>query len=63
MIKKIIGYSLVSTPVLMLLSYLLDSVFKRSFNLGQVFLAALAFSIIYNCAFEWRVKKMEQRSK
>lgn len=63
MVKKIIGYSLISTPVLVLLSYLLDSVFKRSFNFGEVFLAALAFSIIYNCAFEWRAKKREQRNK
>lgn len=37
MMKKIIGYGLVSTPVLVLLSYILDSVFKRSFNFGEVF--------------------------
>ena len=57
MFKRLIGYTLVFTIICVLISYILDFIFKRKFELYHVFITALIFSFIYNLVFEFEDKR------
>ncbi|NMV53075.1 hypothetical protein FOL85_09770 [Lactobacillus reuteri] len=61
MFKRLIGYTLVFTIILVLISYILDFIFKRNFELYHVFIKALIFSFIYNLFFEFEDKRKNSK--
>lgn len=61
MFKRLIGYTLVFTIILVLISYILDFIFKRNFELYHVFITALIFSFIYNLFFEFEDKRKNSK--
>ena len=61
MFKRLIGYTLVFTIILVLISYILDFIFKRNFELYHVFIKGLIFSFIFLLFFEFEDKRKNSK--